>query len=328
MNQKTQESGQFHSVDVMPLKTALLLYPGISPFHFSVPYMLFTEALPAADLFELHVITPTGERLPDQIIQIEPDGGVEKLVEMDIVVISGWPGWEYVPDDALCKALRDAVARGAFVVGLCYGAYALAYAGVLDGKTATTHWYAEADFRQRFPQVRLDGNAIYVEDGNLITSAGTAAALDCCLHIVRKFYGSKVSNHAARLMVVPPHREGGQAQFIERPVPQTTADARINALLVWLHEHIAEPCDTDSAAAYANMSRSTFTRHFRKLTGSSFQEWLVRERLQRSLEFLENTRWGMDEIAEKTGFQNTVSFRQQFCRYYGVNPHVWRKRFS
>ncbi|MRN39171.1 AraC family transcriptional regulator [Neisseria sp. N95_16] len=308
------------------LKIALLLYPEVNPFHFSVPYMAFQDA--AEDgLFEVKIVTPTGKPLHNQIMQPSIDGGLGLMAQCDIVVVPGWKDEQTQPVPELISALQTAYQRGAYIVGLCYGAYALAYAGLLDGKKAATHWKGEADFSRRFPKVKLDVNSIYVEDGNIITSAGTAAALDCCLHIIRKFYGAKTANKTARLLVVPPHREGGQAQFIERPLAQSTKDTQINALLDYLCDHLHEPQNIDEVAERVSMSRSTFTRHFKKATGMTFLEWLHKERLQRSLDLLENSGFSVEQIAEKTGFQNAVSFRQQFFKYYQVNPHAWRKMF-
>ncbi|STZ75593.1 GlxA family transcriptional regulator [Bergeriella denitrificans] len=309
------------------LKTALLLYPDINPFHFSVPYMAFQEA--AEDgLFDVKIITPTGKPLKNNMIQPKIDGGLALLHECDIIVIPGWADADTRPDAATVHALQTASQRGAYLVGLCYGTYALAYAGVLDGKKAATHWLGGDDFSRRFPAVSLDINSIYVEDGNIITSAGTAAALDCCLYIICKFYGVKAANKAARVLVVPPQREGGQAQFIEQPLVQSTKDRQINTLLNGLRDTLHLPHSIDSAAAQTAMSRSTFTRHFKKATGATFLDWLHKERLQRSLDLLENTSLTIDQIAERCGFQNTVSFRTQFYRYYQVQPNVWRKHFG
>ena len=309
------------------LKMALLLYPDINPFHFSVPYMAFREAA-GEGLFDVKIVTPTGKPLNNQILQPHIDGGLPLLAECDVIVVPGWKDADTRPDEATVAAFQTACRRGAYLVGLCYGTYALAYAGVLDGKKAATHWMGGEDFRRRFPQVALDIDSIYVEDGNIITSAGTAAALDCCLYIIRKFYGVKAANKAARLLVVPPQREGGQAQFIERPLPQSTKDQRINELLSGLRDTLHLPHSIDSAAVQTAMSRSTFTRHFKKATGMTFLEWLHTERLQQSLDLLEHSSLSIEQIAERCGFQNAVSFRTQFYRYYHVQPNVWRKRFG
>ncbi|VTM38896.1 AraC family transcriptional regulator [Klebsiella quasipneumoniae] len=186
--------------------------------------------------------------------------------------------------------------NGAEIVGLCLGAFVLGYAGLLDGKRAATHWEFEQDFQHRFPQVRLDINALYVDDQRIITSAGTAAALDCCLYIIRQRYGSLAANQIARRLIVSPHREGGQAQFIAQPVPKNTRDARINCLLDYLQQHIAEPHNLDSLARVVAMSRRSLTRHFARATGMSITDWLTAERLRRSQSLLEagicrSSRW-------------------------------------
>lgn len=222
----------------------------------------------------------------------------------------------------------DTRTRGAKVVGLCYGAYALAYAGLLDGREAATHWMAETDFSQRFPAVKLNTNALYVDTDRVITSAGTGAGLDCCLHIVRAHYGTKTANSVARILVIPPHREGGQAQFIEQPVASSTHDAEINRLLDYLRKNLAQPHQINDLAARTHMSRRTFTRHFQKATGMTFGKWLVNERLQRSLELLETTPLSVEQIAEMAGFQTATSFRQHFRQRFKVSPSVWRKTFS
>lgn len=169
-------------------------------------------------------------KLSDRIT-VQADGGLALFEQADIVVIPAWNAYAERPSGELQAALKQANERGAMIVGLCLGAYALAYSGLLNGKKVATHWAAESDFSERFPQVQLDANALYVQDGNVMTSAGTAAGLDCCLAIVREIYGVQTANHLARFFVTPPHREGGQAQFIEHPEPRKTPDENINELL-------------------------------------------------------------------------------------------------
>ncbi|PSJ47419.1 AraC family transcriptional regulator [Zobellella endophytica] len=308
---------------------ALVLYPRFSPFHVSVPYAIFDSMLPDNPLFELNIVSPGGRpQQAKRAMTIAPDGGLELLDRADIVVVPGWHDLSEPPEPALAEALVRAHTRGAHVVGLCYGAYALAYAGLLDGRKAATHWMAEQDFGRRFPSAALDTNALYVEDDRLITSAGTGAGLDCCLYIVRAYYGTRIANRVARIMVVPPHREGGQAQFIEQPVALSTQDAHINRLLDYLRENLARPHGIDELAARTAMSRRTFTRHFHKATGMTFGEWLVNERLQRSLELLENHSFSVEKVAEMVGFHTATSFRQHFRQRYQVSPRAWRKTFG
>lgn len=317
-----------HSSNPVPV-VALVAYPQFSPFHFGVPFLVFSAQLPDEKLFELQIVTPQGNDLAaERALMAQPDGGLELLAQADIIVIPGWHDLDAPPEPKLAHALRQARLRGAHIVGLCYGAYALAYAGLLDGKRASTHWMGEQDFTQRFPQVQLDMNSLYVDNDGLITSAGTGAGIDCCLYIMRKFYGQKTANKIARMLVVQPHREGGQAQFIEQPVARSTQDARINQLLDFLRKHLHEPHDVDSLAERSAMSRRTFTRHFSKATGMSLSDWLIGERLQRTRELLESTQLPVETIAHQVGFQNSTSLRQHFKRRNQVSPSEWRKTFG
>lgn len=259
---------------------------------------------------------------------IRPDGGLALLDNVDIAVVPGWHDLGEPPTPELIEALVRCHERGAYVVGLCFGTYALAYAGLLDGRRASTHWVAEQDFSERFPSVKLDTNALYVEEDRLVTSAGTAAGLDCCLFLVRAFYGAQIANTIARIMVVPPHREGGQAQFIEQPVAVSTQDAHINRLLDYLRENLVASHSIDELAARTAMSRRTFTRHFQKATGMTVVEWLVNERLRRGRELLETTSLSVEAIAERVGFHTATSFRQHFRQRHHVSPRDWRKTFG
>lgn len=310
-------------------KVGLIVHPRFSPFHFSVPYMVFGISMPNNPLFELMIISPDGKvSESERGMTLKPDGGLELLDDVDIAVVPGWHDLDEPPSEKLVNALQCCYQRGAYVVGLCYGTYALAYAGLLDHKRASTHWLAEQDFLARFPKVQLDTNALYVEDERLVTSAGTAAGLDCCLFLVREFYDAKTANSIARIMVVPPHREGGQAQFIEQPVAVSTQDAHINRLLDYLRENLTKPHTIDALAERTSMSRRTFTRHFQKATGMSVMEWLVSERLRQGRELLEATSLSVDAVAEKVGFQTGTSFRQHFKSRHQVSPRDWRKSFG
>ncbi len=290
---------------------------------------MFNSELPEGRLFDLKIVSSGARPLAaERALSVQPDGGLELAESADILVVPGWHDLDAPPDPDLAGVLRRAHARGAHVVGLCYGAYALAYAGLLDGKRAATHWMAEQDFCLRFPCVKLDMNALYVEEDRLITSAGTGAGLDCCLYIVREYHGSKTANKIARTMVIPPHREGGQAQFIEQPVAVSTQDAQINRLLDYLRENLELQHTIDDLAARASMSRRTFTRHFGKATGMSFVDWLVNERLRRTRELLETTSLPVERISEMAGFQTPVSFRQHFKSRFQVSPRDWRRTFG
>ncbi|MBI6741357.1 GlxA family transcriptional regulator [Pseudomonas syringae] len=312
-----------------PPVVALILYPDFSPFHFSVPYLVFSAKQPEGPLFDLQIVTSGAHTLrAERALTVHPDGGLELTETADILVVPGWHDLNALPGDDLVAVLLRAHARGAYVVGLCYGAYPLAYAGLLDGKRASTHWMAEQDFSQRFPRIKLDMNALYVEEDKLITSAGTGAGLDCCLHLVREYYGARVANKVARTMVIPPHREGGQAQFIEQPVAASTQDAQLNILLDYLRNNLDQTHSIDDLAKRIAMSRRTFTRHFSKATGMTLVDWLVNERLRLTRELLETTSLSIDRIAGTAGFQTPTSFRQHFKKRFQVSPSDWRKTFS
>jgi transcriptional regulator GlxA family with amidase domain len=310
------------------LRVAVLATAGFSPFHFSVPCILFGSALPQPDLFHVDICAlKPGPVISEMGLSITVEQGLDPLDQAEIIIVPYWHNPAEKPAQALLDKLVAAWQRGAEVVGLCLGTYVLAYAGLLDQHRAATHWEFERDFSERFPQVHLDSNALYTRDNRLITSAGTAAGIDCCLDIIRHHYGSAMANRVARRMVVPPYREGGQAQFIERPVPETTRDSKINALLASLRQNLHQPQDLDSLSRTLGMSRRTLTRHFHKATGMSLGEWLTAERLQRSQLLLETTGISIECVAEKAGFDSPVSFRQRFKSRFGVSPSEWRRTF-
>ena len=316
-------------MNTKPPVVALIMYPNFSPFHFSVPYLVFSAEVAEGRLFDLRIVSPGARPLTaERAMTVHPDGGLELAETADILVVPGWHDLDARPDPELAAALVRAHARGAHVVGLCYGAYVLAYAGLLDGKRASTHWMAEKDFCARFPRVRLDMNALYVDEDRLITSAGTGAGLDCCLYLVRAYYGPKIANKVARTMVIPPHREGGQAQFIEQPMAVSTADSQVNRLLDYLRENLDKQHSIDELAARAATSRRTFTRHFHKATGMTLVDWLVNERLQQTRELLETTSIPIERISELTGFQTPLSLRQHFKKRFQVSPRDWRRTFG
>jgi len=310
------------------LTVAVVITPGFSPFHFSVPCILFGNAMPDPQLFNVEICAEQpGTVLSDIGLSMNVEHGLERLAVADIVIVPFWHNPDERPAQALLDALTHAWQRGAEVVGLCLGTYVLAYAGLLDHHRAATHWEYERDFSARFPAVHLDSNSLYTCDERLITSAGTAAGIDCCLNIIRQHCGAVVANRVARRMVVPPYREGGQAQFIERPLPENTRDAKINALMDYLRRNLDQPHDLDSLARFVNMSRRTLTRHFLKATGTSLGEWLNAERLQRSQELLETTDNSIESVAAMAGFQSPISFRQSFKARFGVSPSEWRRTF-
>jgi transcriptional regulator GlxA family with amidase domain len=309
---------------VMPTPSvAVVAYHHFNQFHLSVPCMIFGNILPGHSLFALKVCTADpGPVHSEHGLQLNTTHGVDALAEADIVVVPGWSDAAVRPE-----SLRAAHARGAQVVGLCLGTYVLAYAGLLDGRKAATHWEYEQDFVSRFPEVQLDTNVLYVDNDRLITSAGTAASMDCCLYLMRQHHGSAIANKIARRVLVPTYRDGGQAQFIEKPMPVSTNDARINRLLGHLRQDLQAHYSLDELAESVHMSRRTLTRSFQKATGMSIGEWLLAERLQHTQELLEASSQPIEMIAELAGFGTARSLRQHFRGAFGVSPGDWRRNF-
>ena len=213
-------------------KIVLYAQSGMNDFVFNIPFSVFQTTYQGNPLFNLKIFSDDGQDVSTAFgASIPTHGGLDLMEEADIIVIAGWRDIEEAPTPELVENLQRAAKRGAHIVALCYGTYALAYTGLLDGRSAATHWLAENDFVRRFPKIHLDTNRLYAEDGNFLTSAGAAGGLDCCLYLIRKIHGATVANDLARTLVAAPHREGGQAQFIYRPVERRTADDKINHLL-------------------------------------------------------------------------------------------------
>jgi transcriptional regulator GlxA family with amidase domain len=243
------------------------------------------------------------------------------------VVVPSWRDPHEPAPEALRQALRRAHANGARLVGLCLGTFVLADAGLLDGRPATTHWAALDAFARCHPRVRLEPDVLYVDDGELLTSAGTAAGIDCCLHLIRREHGAEVANRIARRLVVAPHRQGGQTQYIEQPLPADPGDDRLRAVLAWALEHLDQRLGVDELASRALMSRRTFTRRFRRATGASVGDWLAHQRLARAQRLLETTDRPLDHIAAEAGFGSAVSLRQRFGAALGTSPSAYRRSF-
>ncbi|WP_068716543.1 GlxA family transcriptional regulator [Vibrio tritonius] len=310
------------------LSVVVVATPGVSSFHLSIPFQVFGQPIDGQHYFDVQVCAEEPGIIQSEMgLFLEVEHGLELLRQSDIIIIPYWNHPEEKPNQLVLEEIRRAWHRGAEIVGLCLGAYVLAYAGLLDNHRAATHWEYEIDFRSRFPKVLLDNNSLYTSDERLITSAGTAAGIDCCLYIVRSHCGSSKANYLARRMVVPPYREGGQAQFIERPVPVNTRDEKINDLLDYLRRNLDKPHDLDTLAGFTNMSRRSFTRHFHKATGMTVSEWINIQRLQLSQELLETTSISIEKVSELAGFQSPVSFRQNFKTQYNVSPSEWRRAF-
>jgi transcriptional regulator GlxA family with amidase domain len=230
------------------------------------------------------------------------------------------------PPADLLDAVREAHARGARVASLCTGAFVLAAAGLLDGLRATTHWAHTDVLAARYPAVTVDPDVLYVDNGSVLTSAGKAAAMDLCLHLVRTDHGSAAANTIARRLVVPPHRDGGQAQFVPAPVP-ARADHPLTELFPWAAERLDRPLSVDDLARQASMSARTLTRHFRAVTGTTPLQWLLTQRIRRAQELLETSKSSVDTIAEAVGMGTATTLRRHFHRTVGVAPDAYRRTF-
>ena len=313
-----------------PDRIAVIAFDGISPFHLSVPCIVFGEdrrdmGLPAFD-FHVCAVEP-GSLRSAAGFGLHVDEGLGALAGSGTVIVPSWPADLPPVPAALTAALRAAHAAGSRIVGLCLGAFVLGEAGLLAGRPATTHWRWAEPFAQRFPTTRVDPRVLYIDDGDIVTSAGTAASLDCCLYLLRQRVGAELSNRLARGLVVPPHRQGNQAQYIEQPVAARPGDERLVRTLEWAAAHLDEPLTVDALARHAAMSRRTFTRHFRRATGATVGEWLTGHRLALAQRLLETSDTSVEQIAGAAGFGTALSLRLHFARAFSISPAAYRREF-
>ncbi|CAA0136312.1 HTH-type transcriptional regulator CdhR [Mycolicibacterium vanbaalenii] len=254
--------------------------------------------------------------------------GLDDLAAADTVVIPSIRDVSQPTSPELVSAIKAADDRQARLVSICSGAFALAAAGVLDGRIATTHWIYADLFRQRYPGVDIDPAPLYVDNGRVLTSAGCAAGLDLCLHIVRSDHGTQVANDVARRLVISPHRAGGQAQYIDTPVPEPATDGRIAAGMAWALEHLDRAITLDDLAAQSAMSRRSYLRQFAKATGTTPIKWLTEQRIQASLTLLESSSFSVEQIAARVGFDSPVTYRYHFVRQMRTTPSEYRGCFT
>jgi len=309
---------------------AVIAFDGISPFHLSVPCAIFGEDRTGSSMpkFELMVCSAEKAKLQTSAgFSIETRYDLKHLSRAATIIVPSWRDTAEMPPKALLNALRRAHKRGALIVGLCLGSYVLAAAGLLDGRDATTHWYWANDLAQRYPLIRVNPDVLYVDDGDIITSAGTAAAIDCCLHILRRQHGAKVAAYVARRMVVSPHRQGGQAQYIPQPVRDVSTVDHFAKVLDWTQRNLHKPHSLDTLAERALMTRRTFTRRFKQVMGVTVGVWLMNQRLGLAQQLLETTDHPIESIAERSGFGSAVSLRQHFNHSFKTSPSNYRREF-
>ena len=308
---------------------AVLAYDGLCTFEFGVAVEVFGLARPefGSDWYRFQAVAEhPGPMRAAGGLTVSGEIGLEGLEDADLILIPGWRGIDAPVPETLTAAVRRAVARGTRILTICSGVVVAAAAGLLDGRRATTHWrYAEA-MAARFPKVEIEPDVLYVEDGPIFTSAGSAAGLDLCLHVVRSDYGPAIANQVARRLVIAPHRDGGQAQFIDRPVPSRSG-TRFAHLFDWLRAHLAEPITIDRMADQAAMSRRSFIRRFQATTWQSPSAWLVSERLAHARTLLEGTDLSIEQIVAEAGFGSTETLRHHFRSRLKTSPSAYRRRF-
>ncbi|MCU1616420.1 MAG: AraC family transcriptional regulator [Frankiales bacterium] len=313
----------------MPTSVAVVVAEPVAAFELGVLSEVFgldrsRDGLPRYD-FAVCALRP-GRLATSSGYAIHAEHGIDRLAVADLVAVPSWSPEAVPPPEPLVAALRRTVGRGGRVLGVCSGAFLLAGAGLLDGRRAATHWrYAEA-LAAQFPRVDVDPGVLYVADGPVVTSAGTAAAIDACLHLVREEHGVGVANALARRMVVAPHRSGGQAQFVESPVPGT-AGADLGELLDWAQRHLAGPLPVETLAARALMSPRTFARRFRATTGTTPHRWLLDQRLSLAERLLEDTDLGVEQVAHRCGLGSADTLRHHFSARRRVSPLAYRRTF-
>jgi transcriptional regulator GlxA family with amidase domain len=320
---KTDHSSQ-------PLTVAVIAFDGISPFHLSVPCLVFggNGRDPGLSRFKVAVCSADhGPLRTEAGFTMDTDHDLTAVDNADIVVMPSWHDDCRAAPSALLETLRRAHRRGAILVGLCLGAFPLAQAGVLDGRSATTHWQAVDALAAGHPKINVDPDVLYVDQGDVLTSAGVAAGLDCCFHLLRRLSGAEVANGRAKRLLISPHRQGGQAQFIERPLPVSNSDGRLARVLEWVTQHLEQSHSLASLAERAAMSRRNFTRHFRQATGTSFKQWILNQRLAQAQRLLESSDAPIELVAQQAGFGTGLSLRQHFRAALAISPSLYRKQF-
>jgi transcriptional regulator GlxA family with amidase domain len=327
-------------IDILPFvceaggvlqNVAVLVMDNVAPFELGVLSEVFgvdrsDEGLPH---YDFAVCSPGASEVTTSAgFSVHPRFDLDRLDEADLVGVPAMGTDVQVPDE-VAAALRRAADRGAWVVSVCSGIFVLQQSGLIDGRRCTTHWMYAAELARRCPSASVDPDVLYVQDGKLVTSAGTAAGIDACLHIVRLEHGARVANGVARRMVVPPHREGGQRQYVETPVaPAAPAPGQtLVPLLGWLVEHLDHPHTVESLAGRAHMSPRTFARRFRAETGTTPYSWLTAQRLLLAERLLEETDEPVEVVAERAGFGTAPVLRHHFGQHRHTTPQAFRRAF-
>src|SRR5215469_12713423 len=311
-------------------RVVALAYDGMATFEFGIAVELFGLQRKNLGIQWYDFEVCSLERGPVRAtggIFLKAKRRLSALKTAGTIVIPGWRSAEELPPPSLLRALRSAHSDGARLVSICSGVFVLAATGLLDGKRATTHWRYAERLAARYPRIRVEADRLYVDEDSILTSAGSAAGIDLCLHIVRRDYGAGIANSVARRLVMPPHRDGGQAQFVTDPI-RRDASAGLAPVLVWAQNHLARPLRVEELAKRAAMSPRTFARQFLRQNGTTPHQWLIHQRLLAAQRMLEKTGESVDRIAEAVGLQTAATLRLHFSRVLGTSPTAYRKRFS
>ena len=310
-------------------RVVALCFDGVVAFDLTAPAQAFTTAMEAdgTPLYEFSTCSATGGEVRTTTgFSLRPQAGLEALGRADTIVVPGYFAIFSPPPQEALDALRAAAGSGARMLSVCTGAFALAYAGLLDGRRATTHWRWADDLAARFPAVEVDPAALYVDEGDVMTSAGLSAGIDLSLHVIRRDFGAAAGERVARHMVAAPHREGGQAQFIERP--EAGSNGSLEATRRWAVERLRDPLDVAAMAGHAGVSPRTFARRFREETGTTPLQWLLGRRVLEAQRLLEESDLPIDEVAWRAGFGTAASLREHFRRVTATTPTAYRRSFS
>jgi AraC family transcriptional activator FtrA len=313
-----------------PHRVVALAYEGLCTFEFGIVVEAF--ALPRPELkvpwYRFRVCSLEGGPVrATGGVTVHARGGLGALRQADTIVLPGWRNADEPPPTVLLSALQRAYRRGARLVSICSGAFVLAAAGLLDGKRAATHWRYAERLAARFPQILVEPDVLYVDEGRVLTSAGSAAGIDLCLHIIRSDFGAVVANQVARRLVVSPHREGDQSQHVSTAVP-ADASRGLARLLEWTQANLHRSLSVAALAKHAHMSARTFARHFQAEVGTTPHQWVTHQRLLAAQQRLEMTNESVDRIAEAVGIRTAATFRHHFRRRFRMSPTAHRKRFS
>lgn len=306
-------------------------YDGLCTFEFGVAVEIFGLPRPemGQDWYSFAVAgIDAGAMRAQGGVRLLVDGGLELLDDAGTIVIPGWRGSDAAVPDGLVDALNRAHGRGARVLSICSGVFVLAAAGLLKGRRATTHWRYARSLQEKYPDIAVEPDVLYVDEGNVLTSAGSAAGIDLCLHLVRRDFGAEAANKVARRLVVPPHRDGGQVQFIERPVPPSFESARIGPLLDAMRGDLGRDWPVARLARHAGMSTRTLLRRFEDAVGTTPARWLLGERLAKARDLLEGSDASIDDVAQLSGFGSAATMRHHFRQSLSTTPAAYRAAFA